>query len=142
VDAVLAYDLDPLVETVAKIRALETFKEREEFESLLGTVKRVVKILKEPVDESVDPNTFVNQAETDLYRQLTACEQDLKEALAARDYNAALERLRQLKDPIDRFFEEVLVLDKNLSLRQNRLALLTRTAGLFQQVADFSRIVP
>ena len=142
VDAVLVYDLDPLVETVAKIRALEAFKERKEFEPLLGTVKRVVNILKEPVDETVDPNTFVNSAETDLYRQLTACEQDLKEALAVRDYNAALERLSQLKDSIDRFFEEVLVLDENLSLRQNRLALLTRIAGLFQQVADFSRIVP
>jgi glycyl-tRNA synthetase beta chain len=142
VDAVLSYHLDPLVETVAKIRSLETFKDRKEFEPLLGTVKRVVNILKEPVNETVDPNTFVNQAETDLYRQLTVCEQDLQEVLAARDYNVALKRLSQLKDPIDRFFEEVLVLDENLSLRQNRLALLTRVAGLFQQVADFSRIVP
>jgi len=140
VDAVLAYHLDPLVETVAKIRALETFKEDKEFEPLLGTVKRVVNILKEPVEETVDPNKFADQAEKDLYQQFTACEQDLKEPLAIRDYNAALERLSQLKDPIDRFFDEVLVLDEDLSLRRNRLALLTRIAGLFQQMADFSRI--
>jgi len=141
VDAVLACHLDPMVETVEKIRSLETFKERKEFEPLLGTVKRVVNILKEPVDQTVDPNKFVNQAEKDLYKQVTACEQELKEALAARDHNAALERLSQLKEPIDRFFDEVLVLDEDLSLRQNRLALLTQIAGLFQQVADFSRIV-
>jgi glycyl-tRNA synthetase beta chain len=140
VDAVLAYHLDPLVETMAKIRSLERFKEDKEFEPLLRTVKRVVNILKEPVDEAVDQNKFVNQAEKDLYQQLTACEQDLQEPLATRDYNEALERLSQLKDPIDRFFDEVLVLDEDLSLRQNRLALLTRIAGLFQQVADFSRI--
>jgi glycyl-tRNA synthetase beta chain len=141
VDAVLAHHLDPLVETVAKIRTLETFKEGEGFESLLGTVKRVVNILKEPVDVSVDPEKFVNQAEKDLYRDMIACEQDLEKPLAARDYDAVLNRLSQLKAPIDSFFDEVLVLDEDLALRQNRLALLTRIANLFQQMADFSRIV-
>jgi glycyl-tRNA synthetase beta chain len=52
-----------------------------------------------------------------------------------------LNRLSQLKAPIDGFFDEVLVLDQDLALRQNRLALLTRIANLFQQMADFSRIV-
>jgi len=141
VEAVLAHHLDPLVETVAKIRTLETFKELEGFEPLLGTVKRVVNILKEPVDVSVDPERFVNQAEKDLYRDLIACEQDLEKPLAARDYDAVLNRLSQLKAPIDGFFDEVLVLDEDLALRQNRLALLTRIANLFQQMADFSRIV-
>jgi glycyl-tRNA synthetase beta chain len=141
VDAVLTHHLDPLVETVAKIRTLETFKDREGFEPLLGTVKRVVNILKEPVDVSVDPERFVNQAEKDLYRDLIACEQDLEKPLAARDYDAVLNRLSQLKAPIDGFFDEVLVLDEDMALRQNRLALLTRIANLFQQMADFSRIV-
>jgi len=141
VDAVLAHHLDPLVETVGKIKTLETFKKREGFEPLLGTVKRVVNILKEPVDISVDPERFVTQAEKDLYGDLIACEQDLEKPLAARDYDAVLNRLSQLKAPIDVFFDEVLVLDKDLALRQNRLALLTRIANLFQQMADFSRIV-
>ena len=141
VEAVLANHLDPLVETVAKIRTLESFKEREHFEPLLGTVKRVVNILKEPVDASVDPERFVNQAEKDLFRELITCEQDLEKPLAARDYDAVLNRLSQLKAPIDGFFAEVLVLDEDLALRQNRLALLTRIANLFQQMADFSRIV-
>ena len=140
VEAVLAHHLDPLVETVAKIRTLESFKEQEHFEPLLGTVKRVVNILKEPVDVSVDPERFVNQAEKDLYRDLIACEQDLEKPLAARDYDAVLNRLSQLKAPIDGFFDEVLVLDEDLALRQNRLALLTRIANLFQQMADFSRM--
>ena len=140
VEAVLAHHLDPLVETVAKIRTLESFKEREGFEPLLGTVKRVVNILKEPVDASVNPERFVNQAEKDLYGDLIACEQDLEKPLATRDYEAVLNRLNQLKAPIDGFFDAVLVLDEDLAVRQNRLALLTRIANLFQQVADFSRI--
>jgi glycyl-tRNA synthetase beta chain len=140
VDAVLAHHLDPLVETVAKMRTLETFKKREGFEPLLGTVKRVVNILKEPVDASVDPQRFVSQAEKDLYENLIGCERDLEKPLAARDYDAVLNRLSQLKAPIDGFFDEVLVLDQDLALRQNRLALLTRIANLFQQMADFSRL--
>ena len=140
VEAVLAHHLDPLVETVAKIRALETFKEREDFEPLLGTVKRVVNILKEPVDSPVEPESFVDHVEKNLYENLISCEQDLEKHLAARDYDAVLNRLNKLKAPIDDFFDGVLVLDQDMVLRQNRLALLTRIAGLFQQVADFSRL--
>ena len=140
VEAVLAHHLDPLVETVAKIKSLESFKERQDFEPLLATVKRVVNILKEPVETPVDPERLVNQAEKNLYENLIACEQDLEKPLTARDYPAVLNRLSQLKTPIDAFFDEVLVLDQDLALRQNRLALLTRLASLFQQMADFSRL--
>ena len=140
VEAVLAHHLDPLVETVAKIKSLESFKERQDFEPLLATVKRVVNILKEPVETPVEPERLVNQAEKNLYENLIACEQDLEKPLTARDYPAVLNRLSQLKTPIDAFFDEVLVLDQDLALRQNRLALLTRLASLFQQMADFSRL--
>ena len=141
VEAVLAYHLDPLVETVAKISTLKAFKESETFEPLVGTVKRVVNILKEPVDGDVDPELFVNQAEKDLYQEVVTCEQGLEKVLAERDYGGVLERLSELKGPIDHFFDDVMVLDEDLSLRQNRLALLTRIADLFQQLADFSRLV-
>ena len=106
----------------------------------MSTVKRVVNILKEPVDTTVDPDKFVGQAEEDLFQELTACEQDIKKPLADRDYASVLERLGRLKTPIDRFFDAVLVLDEDLAVRQNRLALLTRVASLFQQLGDFSRI--
>jgi glycyl-tRNA synthetase beta chain len=141
VEAVLAYHLDPLVETVAKISTLKAFKESETFEPLVGTVKRVVNILKEPVDGDVDPELFVNQAEKDLYQKVAICEQKLEKVLAERDYGGVLERLSELKGPIDHFFDDVMVLDEDLSLRQNRLTLLTRIANLFQQLADFSRLV-
>jgi glycyl-tRNA synthetase beta chain len=140
VDAVLAYHLDPLVETVAKINTLKAFKTNDMFEPLVGTVKRVVNIIKDPVDTPVDSTRFVTEAENGLYQELTACEQDLEKSLAQRDYGAVLQRLSHLKGPIDRFFDEVMVLDQDLEVRQNRLALLTRIAHLFQELADFSRI--
>jgi glycyl-tRNA synthetase beta chain len=141
VDAVLTYHLDPLVETVAKIDTLQAFKERESFAQLVGTIKRVVNILKVPVEAEVDPKQLANQAEQDLYKELTSCEQDLAGPMAARDYSAVLERLARLRGPIDNFFDAVLVLDEDQLVRQNRLAMLTRIADHFQQLADFSRIV-
>ena len=140
VDAVLAYHLDPLTDTVEKIAALNEFKKSDAFDPLVGTVKRVVNILKEPVDTKVDPDKFAGQAEEDLYQELTACEAEIEKPLAGRDYASVLERLGRLKTPIDRFFDAVLVLDEDLSVRQNRLALLARIASLFEQLGDFSRI--
>jgi len=140
VDAVLAYHLDPLVETMVKIDALKAFRAREDFGPLLVTVKRVVNILKEEVGAAVDPLKFTTQAEKDLYRDLTTSEEELRKLLTGQNYGAALQYLVRLKAPIDCFFDDVLVLDKDLAIRQNRLALLSRVAGLFRRLADFSRL--
>lgn len=140
VDAVLALHLDPLVETAAKIEALKAFRDQQDFGPLLVTVKRVANILKEEADAAVDPPKFTTQAEKDLYRDLTACEEDLGKLLGGRNYGAALQYLVRLKTPIDRFFDDVLVLDKDVAIRQNRLALLSRVAGLFRNLADFSKL--
>jgi glycyl-tRNA synthetase beta chain len=140
VDGVLAFHLDPLVETMAKIDALKAFRTREDFGPLVVTVKRVANILKEEVQGAVDPLKFTNQAEKDLHRDLTASEGELGKLFAARNYGAALQYLVRLKGPIDRFFDDVLVLDKDMAIRRNRLALLSRVAGLFRNVADFSKL--
>jgi len=140
VDAVLAYHLDPLVETMVKIDALKAFRAREDFGPLLVTVKRVVNILKEEVGAAVDPLKFTTQAEKDLYRDLTTSEEELRKLLTGQNYGAALQCLVRLKAPIDCFFDDVLVLDKDMAIRQNRLALLSRVAGLFRRLADFSRL--
>ena len=140
VDAVLAYHLDPLVETMVKIDALKAFRAREDFSPLLVTVKRVVNILKEEVGAAVDPLKFTTKAEKDLYRDLTASEEELRKLLTGQNFGAALQYLVRLKAPIDRFFDDVLVLDKDTAIRQNRLALLSSVAGLFRRLADFSRL--
>jgi glycyl-tRNA synthetase beta chain len=140
VDAVLAYHLDPLAETLVKIDAIKAFRAREDFGPLVATVKRVANILKEEAGVAVDPLRFTTQAEKDLYRDLTASEEELRKLLTGQSYGAALQYLVRLKAPIDRFFDDVLVLDKDMAIRQNRLALLSRVAGLFRNLADFSRL--
>ncbi len=60
--------------------------------------------------------------------------------LARSDFAGALESMARLKPMIDSFFDSVLVMDKDDSVRRNRLALLTRTRDLFARVADFRKI--
>lgn len=70
---------------------------------------------------------------------LDACEsgsQNVEESLARGSYDKALEALAELREPIDRFFDDVLVMDEDTHVRQNRLRLLNRFASVFEGVAD------
>jgi glycyl-tRNA synthetase beta chain len=66
--------------------------------------------------------------------------QGVADALARGQYNHALEFLASLRGPIDRFFEEVLIMDPDEGLRNNRLCLLNRFVTTFTNVADFSKL--
>ena len=64
----------------------------------------------------------------------------VEDALAADDYAAALAALAALRAPIDAFFEDVLIMDDDLALRENRLRLLNRFVAVFAHVADFGKM--
>lgn len=66
----------------------------------------------------------------------------MEDALAADDYAAALAALAALRAPIDAFFEDVLIMDDDLALRENRLRLLNRFVAVFAHVADFGQDGP
>ncbi len=72
--------------------------------------------------------------------ELVKAEAAVSSRLTQSDFAGALESMAQLKPQIDSFFDSVLVMDKDDSVRRNRLALLTRIRGLFARVADFRKI--
>ena len=140
VDAALAAGIDDLVDAVARTRALANFKSRPDFDSLATAFKRVVNIIKEPETTPVDPSLFQGAAEQTLLAALKDTEGIVSECIGGSDYDGALESMSKLKEPIDAFFDTVLVMDKDESVRRNRLALLTRIRDLFARVADFRKI--
>jgi glycyl-tRNA synthetase beta chain len=73
-----------------------------------------------------------------LYDVLEALQPQVEPLLAARDYTPALSKLSALRDPIDRFFDGVMVNAEDAALKQNRVRLLARLRGLFMSVADVS----
>lgn len=140
VDAVLGAAFERPLDGLARIRALAELKGRADFEPLAIAFKRVGNIIKDRNDTQVSAELLVADAERDLFEQVSQVEGEIAEAVAGGDYARALELIAGLREPVDRFFDSVMVMDKDEVLKNNRLALLTRIADLFSGIADFSRI--
>ena len=130
----------------ARICAVHQFTLLPEASSLAAANKRVSNILaKQLADKSVKalvPDLLKETAEKQLANNLDDLEALIAPLLAKRDYNGILEKLAELKDPVDQFFEDVMVMTDDMALRQNRLALLDKLQKLFMNVADISQLVP
>jgi glycyl-tRNA synthetase beta chain len=122
------------------------FTRLPEASSLAAANKRVSNILaKQLADKSAKalvPDLLKETAEKQLAKNLDDLEALIAPLLAKRDYNGILEKLAELKDPVDQFFEDVMVMTDDMALRQNRLALLDKLQKLFMNVADISQLVP
>jgi len=140
IEAALSVGIDDLLEAVQRTQALVSFTARPDFGALAAAVKRVANIIKEPETAPVDDSLFKNPAEGILFDELAKAEAEVGSRLARSDFAGALESMARLKPMIDSFFDSVLVMDKDDSVRRNRLALLTRTRDLFARVADFRKI--
>jgi glycyl-tRNA synthetase beta chain len=140
IDAALSAGMDDLLDAVARTKALARFTARSDFGALATAIKRVANIIKEPETAPVDKSLFKNPAEQLLIDELLRAEAAVSSRLTQSDFAGALESMAELKPPIDAFFDSVLVMDKDDSVRRNRLALLTRIRGLFALVADFRKI--
>jgi glycyl-tRNA synthetase beta chain len=140
-EAVLACRPTQPLDFDQRIRAVAAFAGREEAEALAAANKRTSNLLKK-VDEAlpsvVDPAVLSADAEQALLQATEALEDEIRAASAAADYPRALEALARLREPVDRFFDEVMVMSEDVRERSNRLALLQRLRQLFLQVADVS----
>lgn len=109
-------------------------------EALAAANKRIAGILNraDAAPPRYEASLFRHPAETELARQLDAIGARAGECFSANRYDAGLVALSALKRPIDEFFDQVMVMERDTALRHNRLALLGRIRRLFLGVADFS----
>lgn len=140
VEAVVSVSLDDQVEASSKIAALSEFKKRPDFESLAVAFKRVCNIVKGGVDVPVSEEYFQEEAERGLYQAWLAVGATVEKKLSDREYLVALSEIATLKGAVDSFFDTVMVMTEDEKVRTNRLALLTRIARLFADIADFGKI--
>ena len=126
-----------------RIEAVRRFVTLPAAESLAAANKRVANILRQAglTDApATDPDQLVEAEERTLYEQVVLLDEEVRPLLAAREYQAALERLSTLREPVDAFFDGVMVMAEDEGLRRNRLALLAQMRGLFLHTADLSRL--
>lgn len=140
VDAVLSASFAEPVDAVERVKALAELKDRADFEPLAVAFKRVGNIIKDGLEQEVDTVLFEADCEKRLFAELQQVQAKVAGFVAARNYPAALETIASLRGPVDQFFDGVMVMAEDDAVKNNRLALLTSIAGLFQGIADFSRI--
>ena len=142
-DAVLSVKPRSPVDFDNRLRALATFLTLPEAASLAAANKRTANILRKApgtVDGAVDTSRLREPAEVQLHAAIESLKEEVTRAVANHDYGSALTALSRLKPPVDAFFDQVLVMDPDESLRTNRLALLAMLRGLFGGIADLSRL--
>jgi len=137
---------DDLLMIVRRVEALSTFLDTEDGKNLLAGTKRAVNILSIEskkgtlIADAVDPALLREEAEKALVAAVNRAENQAAQAIQNEDFSAAMRALSALREPVDSFFERVLVNDEDVAVRANRLALLARIRAATGQVADFSKI--
>jgi glycyl-tRNA synthetase beta chain len=143
VDAVLSLRPQQLSEVPKRLAAVRAFAALPEAAALAAANKRVGNILKKvegDLPNAVNANLLQEPAEQALYQALNQVAPQANAAFAAGDYTASLQTLATLRDPVDAFFNGVMVNAEDLALRANRLALLAKLHQAMNQVADLAKL--
>lgn len=126
-----------------RLLAVCRFMQMDSAESLAVANKRIANILKSATDKfdsAVDPELFEEDEERDLYAAVGELRQAHVRDLKGKKYTEVLERLATLREPVDKYFDTVMVMAEDPDQRRNRLSLMNQLRQLFLDVADLSGI--
>ena len=138
---------DDLLMMVKRVEALSKFLETDDGKNLLSSVKRAANILK--IEEKKDgrsyggdvrPDFLIKGEEKALHSAITVATGQARKAVEHEDFEAAMRAIARLRAPVDAFFDQVTVNDKDATFRDNRLKLLNRIRAATLEVVDFSKI--
>ncbi len=141
------YELRPArpLEFDKRIHAVRQFRELVEYSDLIAANKRISNILRQsgdPDSVEVNPDLLADQSELRLYEDALKLSAQIVPLVRKSQHGEILLKLSVLRDPIDRFFDDVMVMDEDLEVRRNRVALVRFVSGLFREVAELSLLKP
>lgn len=142
-ESVMIRQPSSLVDFDRRLAAVQTFARLEQAQSLAAANKRIVNILRKADDigdVKIKEKLLREDAELTLFNALVNARQKVEPLLALRSYAEVLNELADLREPVDKFFDAVLVMADDDAVRNNRLALLGEVRSLFLNVADISRL--
>jgi glycyl-tRNA synthetase beta chain len=142
IEAVVAQQPDRLDNIIERLDAVQSFAALPEAESLAAANKRITNILKksEGAKADVQHGLLKEEAEQGLFSAMTRLQPQVDAAFAQGDFGGTLKALAQLRDDVDAFFNDVMVMAEDEQLRNNRLALLSGLHGMMNRVADISKL--
>lgn len=140
-DVVLSRSFDNPLDLYMRYVALMGFQNSPEFDPLIVAFKRASRILPPGFKGEIRSAELTGHVEKGLYEALVHAREKIKGLYDNRLYQEVLHELARLRQPIDAFFNEVMVMDENRSVRENRLALMEGVTGLFSRFGDFTVVV-
>lgn len=126
-----------------RLKAVAAFSRLDEAAALATANKRIGNILRQAALQSsprLKTSLLVDDAEKQLHNALGAASAKFRPLIEQRQYTEALTALAGLRNPVDRFFDEVMVMTDDQALRKNRLAMLSELRDLFLEIADISQL--
>jgi glycyl-tRNA synthetase beta chain len=142
-DAVLSTKPTKPLDINNRLLAIDAFRQLPEATSLAAANKRIGNILKKikgDLPNKIDEKLLQEKAEKELYKTLTKLENKVQKLIDQAKYQDALTELSTLRQNVDQFFDDVMVMTDDEKLKNNRIALLNKLHGLFLQIADISKL--
>ena len=140
IDAVID-DVDDVYSVTLKANALADFVKTSDSTKIIQSFVRVGNLAKKSDSTNIDEKLLSVDAEITLYKAFEAIKVVAEELIDKKDFKGTIEALQKLSLPIDSFFDSVMVMDEDLKIRANRLALLKSIDDLISKVAVFAKIV-
>lgn len=143
VEAVISLNPTHLNDLTRRLRAVRQFSQLPQAQALASANKRIHNILKKvdfEIPTEVSANLIELPAEKKLHQTLSETTPHIRAALSKGDFGLALISLAALKDPVDEFFNDVMVMDTNIALRNNRIALLSHLHQEMNRIADIGKL--
>jgi glycyl-tRNA synthetase beta chain len=140
VEAATTVAFDDLVDCLKRIEALDQIRGQESFRVLAGSFKRIRNIVKDNKATEVHRDLLSESAEHQLFAALNDVQAKAGPLIDRQEYGQALLALLEMKEPVDQFFDQVMVMAEDAAVRQNRLNLLTAFGELVLSVGDISRM--
>ena len=141
IDAILATDEVDVIDILERAAVLKTFRGGPDFDKIYPALNRVLRILPDQPPTEIRPDLFQDEAEKQLGKIVDAADVELSRCVQKRDYEELLTRLGELQPAIDQFFDDVMVMAEDATVRSNRLALLNAIAQKVYPLADLTKLV-
>lgn len=141
VDGVISTGIDDIYDLTLRAEKINAYLEEEGFEDVISTFNRVVTLAKKSSEGTIKEDLFAEEAEVELYKAFKGIKEDVEYHLGEREYEKALDVFMALKEPVDKFFDKVMVMVEDEDIRENRLGLLGIISRTMLSICDLSKLV-
>jgi glycyl-tRNA synthetase beta chain len=140
VEAVISTNTDDIYDMKIRANKLNEWLKKEGLSEILSAFNRVANLAEKAISDEVQRD-LLTEDEIELYESFNNVEEKINSSIDKKEYDKALDQLVVLKEPIDKFFDKVMVMVDDEKIRNNRLGLLKKIYDTMLQICDLSKIV-